>query len=158
MGLLSAPGIHLLSGRVGKGQQFDWVAVVGAEDGVIPDFRAKTTAAALEEARILSVMISRARHSVVVTCSARVPDARGRPWDRKSSPYFARLKAARFTGNDGIANFLESAEWKAIAARCPAYVSNEGRLADLDRVGDVLHDKVGKSIRPPISLWISESR
>jgi hypothetical protein len=44
-------------------------------------------------------------------------DARGRLWDRKSSPYFARLKAARFTGNDGIANFLESAEWKAIAAR-----------------------------------------
>ena len=73
LGLLSAPGIHLLSDHVGKGQQFDCVAVVGAEDGVIPDFRAKTTAAALEEARILSVMISRARHSVVVTCSARVP-------------------------------------------------------------------------------------
>jgi DNA helicase-2/ATP-dependent DNA helicase PcrA len=87
--LLSTPGIHLLSGHIGKSQQFDWVTVVGAEDGVIPDFRAKTTTATLEEARILSVMISRARHGVVVTCSAGVPDASRQLRNRKPSPYFA---------------------------------------------------------------------
>ena len=30
--LLDAPGVHLLSGHVGKGQQFDWVVVVGLEE------------------------------------------------------------------------------------------------------------------------------
>lgn len=60
--LLRVPGVHLLTGHVGKGQQFDWVLIVGAEDGCIPDFRAKSQAALQEEARVLSVMLSRARH------------------------------------------------------------------------------------------------
>jgi DNA helicase-2/ATP-dependent DNA helicase PcrA len=40
--LLTAPGVHLLTGHLGKGQQFDWVVIVGAEDGCTPDFRAGT--------------------------------------------------------------------------------------------------------------------
>jgi DNA helicase-2/ATP-dependent DNA helicase PcrA len=42
------PGIHLLSGYIGKGAQFNQIVVVGAADGVISDFRAKITAS-LEE-------------------------------------------------------------------------------------------------------------
>ena len=38
--LINASGVHLLSGHVGKGQQFDWVFIVGAEDDNMPVFRA----------------------------------------------------------------------------------------------------------------------
>ncbi|MEX5637625.1 UvrD-helicase domain-containing protein [Parafrankia sp. FMc2] len=64
--LINVPGVHLLTGHVGKGQQFDWVVIIGAEEGCIPDFRADTQEAVLEEARVLSVMVSRARHGVLV--------------------------------------------------------------------------------------------
>lgn len=114
--LLTAAGIHLLSGHVGKGQQFDWVVVVGAEDGVTPDFRSKTQAAKLEDARVLSVMLSRARHGVVVTYAARVP-AGGRVWNRNASPFFRNLAAAQFKDIAGIQRYLEAADWEAIAAR-----------------------------------------
>ena len=53
---------------------------------------------------------------------------------------------------------LRTREGMKVAKRRVGWYPLAGRLADLDRVGDVLHDKVGKSIRPPISLWISESR
>lgn len=115
--LLSAPGLHLLSGHVGKGQQFDWVVVVGAEDGVIPDFRASTSEAKLEEARVLSVMISRARHGVVVTCSAQVPTAKGWLRDQNPSPFYKELRAAGFTDRSGIESFLSALDWDAVAAR-----------------------------------------
>ena len=115
--LLSAPGIHLLSGHVGKGQQFDWVVVVGAEDGVVPDFRAKTNDELVEEVRILSVMISRARHGVVVTCAGQVPAANGKVWPRTASRYYSSLRTARFTDGHGIATFLEQVDWEAVAAR-----------------------------------------
>jgi DNA helicase-2/ATP-dependent DNA helicase PcrA len=64
------PGVHLLSAHTGKGQQFDWVFVPGFEDGHIPDFRAKTPDALREELRVLLVMLSRARHAVVLTSAA----------------------------------------------------------------------------------------
>lgn len=115
--LLNAPGLHLLSGHVGKGQQFDWVVVVGAEDGVIPDFRATTPETRLEEARILSVMISRARHGVVVTCSSQVPTLAGRVRSQQHSPFFKELKAAGFTNLAGVQAFFDSLDWDAVAAR-----------------------------------------
>lgn len=115
--LLSAPGLHLLSGHVGKGQQFDWVVVVGAEDGVIPDFRANTTETRLEEARVLSVMISRARHGVVVTCSRYVPTLAGRLRGQDPSPFFAELKAVDFRNRQGVETFFGSLDWDAVAAR-----------------------------------------
>jgi DNA helicase II / ATP-dependent DNA helicase PcrA len=37
------PGVHLLTGHIGKGQEFDWVIVAGLEDGHVPDFRAPDT-------------------------------------------------------------------------------------------------------------------
>lgn len=115
--LLSAPGLHLLSGHVGKGQQFDWVVVIGAEDGVIPDFRATTDETRLEEARVLSVMISRARHGAVVTCSSQVPTLAGRLRDQNHSPFFAELKAAGFTNQQGVESFFDSLDWEVVAAR-----------------------------------------
>ncbi len=60
-------GLHILNAHVGKGQEFDWVVVVGMEDGVVPDFRAQSTEERAEELRVLHVMISRARHGLVVT-------------------------------------------------------------------------------------------
>jgi DNA helicase-2/ATP-dependent DNA helicase PcrA len=84
--LLNAPGVHLLSGHVGKGQQFDWVVVVGAEDGNIPFFLAKSDAERVEETCILSVMLSRARHGVLVTYTQSVPTIAGTPRDRDLSP------------------------------------------------------------------------
>lgn len=59
--------VHCLTGHAGKGQQFDWVFVLGLEDGTIPDFRAKSPESECEEARALSVMISRARIGVFGT-------------------------------------------------------------------------------------------
>lgn len=115
--LLSAAGLHLLSGHVGKGQQFDWVVVIGAEDGVIPDFRATTAETRLEEARVLSVMISRARHGVVVTCSRQVPTLAGRLRDQDHSPFFSNLTAAGFTNHQGIDDFFDNLDWDAVAKR-----------------------------------------
>jgi len=66
-----APGVHVLTGHKGKGQEFDWVFVVGLEEGHIPDFRSNTDEAQAEELRILHVMVSRARYGVVVTFARR---------------------------------------------------------------------------------------
>ena len=65
----SAPGIHCLTGHAGKGQQFDWVFIPGLEEGCIPDYRAKTKDEISEEAKVLSVMLSRARIGAVVSYS-----------------------------------------------------------------------------------------
>ena len=72
-----APGIHLLSGHVGKGQEFDWVVVVGMEDGHVPNYLATTDDDVNEERRLLHVMLSRARYSLVLTYSAYAPRRAG---------------------------------------------------------------------------------
>jgi len=61
------PGVHLLNAHTGKGQQFDWVFVPGLEEKHIPDRRSATGAPLAEEERVLLVMLSRARHGIVVT-------------------------------------------------------------------------------------------
>jgi DNA helicase-2/ATP-dependent DNA helicase PcrA len=68
-----APGLHLLTGHKGKGQEFDWVFVLGLEDGHIPDFRSATTKDVLEELAVLHVIVSRARYGVVLTFSHHTP-------------------------------------------------------------------------------------
>lgn len=112
--LLNVPGLHLLSGHVGKGQQFDWVVVVGAEDGCIPDFRSSDVA---EEARILSVMISRARHGVVVTCANHVPTNDGRLKRRQSSRFWNQLGTAGYRDAAGVGAWLARVDWEELAAR-----------------------------------------
>lgn len=115
--LVTMPGIHLLTGHTGKGQQFDWVMIVGAEDGTIPDFRAESRDEQAEEARVLSVMISRARHGVFVSYAQEVLAGTGRRMRRNPSPFLAHLASANpRTGND-INEWLENADWAAISAR-----------------------------------------
>ena len=74
----TSEGVHLLNAHTGKGQQFDWVFVVGLEEGHLPPKRSSTGAALAEERRVLLVMLSRARHGLVVT---RVLTAEG-PYGR----------------------------------------------------------------------------
>ena len=91
--LIGKPGVHLLSGHVGKGQQFDWVFVVGLEEDILPDYRSKSASQIAEEARVLSVMVSRARHGVIVSYADDVPDS------------------------TGIIEWFRAVDWAAMAAR-----------------------------------------
>ena len=115
--LISAPGVHLLTGHVGKGQQFDWVVIVGLEDGVIPDFRAKTLEEGAEEARVLSVMLSRARHGVIVSRAASVLTNAGRPMDRNPSPFLRQIESARPQDKAGLVEWFRSVDWATVAVR-----------------------------------------
>lgn len=63
------PGVHVLNAHKGKGQQFDWVVVLGLEEKHIPHGKATRAAAIAEELRVLLVMASRARHGLVTTRS-----------------------------------------------------------------------------------------
>lgn len=65
--LTVGPGVHLLNAHTGKGQQFDWVFVIGLEEGHLPGKRNNHGDALAEEQRVLLVMLSRARHGLVVT-------------------------------------------------------------------------------------------
>jgi DNA helicase II / ATP-dependent DNA helicase PcrA len=115
--LLSVPGVHLLTGHVGKGQQFDWVLIVGAEDGCIPDFRAKSQPALQEEARILSVMLSRARHGAVMTHARNVAAAStGAVWGKQPSRFWSTVSPACRDSAAAVA-WLKAAPWQEIAAR-----------------------------------------
>lgn len=116
--LLTIPGVHLLTGHAGKGQQFDWIVVTGLEDGVLPDFRAaRTIDGHAEEARILSVMLSRARHGAIVTYSRSVPIADGTPRLREPSPFLENLRSCGAIGPGGVRQWLEAAHWDEIAIR-----------------------------------------
>jgi DNA helicase-2/ATP-dependent DNA helicase PcrA len=87
--LLTTPGVHLLTGHIGKGQQFDWVVVVGAEEGCIPDFRSSSGQLLAEEARVFAVMLSRARHGVLVFYAREGSSAAVaflRPGERHAAP------------------------------------------------------------------------
>jgi DNA helicase-2/ATP-dependent DNA helicase PcrA len=89
------PGLHLLNAHLGKGQEFDHVVIVGLEEGITPDFRSTTLEALAEELRTLTVMVSRARTSLLVTFSATVPIASGWPRPREPSRWWGTL-----AGND----------------------------------------------------------
>lgn len=115
--LVTKPGVHVLNGHVGKGQQFDWVMIVGAEDGSIPFYLAKTAEERAEEARILSVMISRARHGVFVTYANEVQITPTWRKSQNASPYFNELSAAKPLGGQDLWDWLRDADWNAIAAR-----------------------------------------
>jgi DNA helicase-2/ATP-dependent DNA helicase PcrA len=84
------PGIHLLNAHTGKGQQFDWVLVPGLEEKHLPDRRSSAGAALDEEERVLLVMLSRARHGVVVT-TATTLDGRYGTYASTPSRWWAGL-------------------------------------------------------------------
>lgn len=77
------PGVHLLNAHTGKGQQFDWVFVVGLEEGHLPTKRNSQGDALAEEQRVLLVMVSRARHGLLMT--------RAHMLDGQYGPYAARM-------------------------------------------------------------------
>jgi DNA helicase-2/ATP-dependent DNA helicase PcrA len=117
--LLTKPGLHLLTGHVGKGQQFDFVIVIGLEEGCLPDFRATAAAQLAEEARIFSVMMSRARHGLVVSSARDVPDLSNRTWQRDPSRLLRHLAGvAECRDADGLDGWLRSANWAAVNGSC----------------------------------------
>jgi DNA helicase-2/ATP-dependent DNA helicase PcrA len=116
--LLTKPGLHLLTGHVGKGQQFDWVIIIGLEDGCLPDFRASSASELAEETRVLSVMISRARHGVVLSSSQEVPDLSGRVRQREPSRLLAHFSAVEVCKDrEGLIRWLKAVDWSTIAGR-----------------------------------------
>ncbi len=115
--LLTVSGVHLLTGHVGKGQQFDWVVVAGLEEDILPDFRATTDEAIAEEARVLSVMISRARHGVVVSTADVTRTAKGAATRRQPSRFLKLLAAAQPSHLDEMRTWFADADWTAIRAR-----------------------------------------
>jgi DNA helicase II / ATP-dependent DNA helicase PcrA len=108
--------VHLLTGHLGKGQQFDWVIIVGAEDGCIPDFRASTQAKLAEEARVLSVMISRARHGVILLRAARVEDRNGIQRAKDPCRFLEVFDGVASCNNsEEIWRWLQQADWDRLS-------------------------------------------
>ena len=109
--------MHLLSGHVGKGQQFDWAIVVGLEEDFIPFSMATTPDEIAEEARVLSVMISRARHGVILSRASSVPTNGGYPRSRAPSRFLESIATASPLDASGIVEWFKDADWAAISRR-----------------------------------------
>lgn len=104
------PGVHLLNAHTGKGQQFDWVFIPGVEDFHIPSGQANTPAEREEERRVLLVMLSRARHAVIISRAQSLISKAGRPYNTKESTYWGPLAAvcemSRSAMESHIASYL----------------------------------------------------
>lgn len=102
------PGLHLLNAHTGKGQQFDWVFIPGFEDGHIPSFLAKSPAQLDEEHRVLLVMLSRARHGVVLThASTLFSERTQRRYSRSVSRWHGEVAGADLARGDTLARHIE---------------------------------------------------
>lgn len=112
--LLTVPGIHLLTGHTGKGQQFDWVIVLGLEEGSIPAFQAQSPEAITEEARVLAVMLSRARHGVLTTRTRLAM----KPWGEETAAPSRFLQYLERSPSHldwtAAKEWLNHADWKSI--------------------------------------------
>lgn len=117
--LITRAGVHLLTGHAGKGQQFDWMVVVGLEEDYLPSYQAiqagDNSAMMDEEARTLAVMLSRARHGVLVTSSSVVPG--DFIPNKRQSRFLTNLLPAVTSDRQQIHDWLAEADWKAIAAK-----------------------------------------
>lgn len=103
-----SPGVHLLNAHTGKGQQFDWTFVVGLEEKHVPDRRNSQGAALAEEMRVLLVMLSRARHGLIVTSVTNL-DGRYGPYRATQSRWFAPIEEAKPNEWTAIANHIDMA-------------------------------------------------
>lgn len=109
--LLTKPGVHLITGHIGKGQQFDWMIVAGLEEETLPDWRSVDEEQVAEEARILSVMLSRARYGVLITYCKELSTRRG--VTKKGSRFLEQLETANLrTGKDAVEWFSNMKEHK----------------------------------------------
>ena len=119
--LITRAGVHLLTGHAGKGQQFDWMVVIGLEEDYLPSYQAiqagDNSAMVGEEARTLAVMLSRARHGVLVTSSDIVPDDYDAKRRKQQSRFLANLFPVVKRDRQQIRDWLTDADWKAIAER-----------------------------------------
>ena len=119
--LITRAGVHLLTGHAGKGQQFDWMVVVGLEEDYLPSYQAiqagDNSAMMDEEARTLAVMLSRARHGVLVTSSDIVPDDYDSKRRKQQSRFLDNLFPAVKRDRQQIHDWLTDVDWKAIAKR-----------------------------------------
>jgi DNA helicase II / ATP-dependent DNA helicase PcrA len=107
-----SPGVHLLTGHEGKGQQFDWVVAQGLEDGVLPDFRAKTTGELAEEKRLLRVVASRACYGLICTVVSGWPNRYGTWWEQHESRWLPEIE--RVTSHSAsLALSAASSPWRA---------------------------------------------
>lgn len=102
-----APGVHVLNAHVGKGQQFDWVIVMGLEDGHIPHRKSTSASALNEERRVLMVMLSRARKGLFLTTAARVTNEYG-TFQGKPSRWWPTLEQACKPTSHAIARLLKA--------------------------------------------------
>ena len=116
------PGLHLLNAHTGKGQQFDWVFVVGLEEDHIPGKRNNAGLALAEEQRVLLVMLSRARRGLVLTRTRSVTGWYG-PKAVAANRWWTSLRTEMSTPEEVRAH-LTSAE--GIAVPSPA-----GRVANV---------------------------
>lgn len=116
--LITRAGVHLLTGHAGKGQQFDWMVVIGLEEDYLPSYQAiqagDNSAMMGEEARTLAVMLSRARHGVLVTSSDIVPDDYDSKRRKQQSRFLANLFPVVKRDRQQIHDWLTDVDWKAI--------------------------------------------
>ena len=101
------PGVHLLNAHTGKGQQFDWVFIPGLEKGNVPSFLAKSKLQLEEEDRVMLVMLSRARHGVVLTKANTLISKAGRPYTPDTSHWVNLLAPALAADADGLAGHIQ---------------------------------------------------
>lgn len=97
-----SPGVHVLNAHVAKGQQFDWVVVMGLEEDHVPDYRADSPALLLEEQRVLLVMLSRARKALFLTAAGQTTNKYGRVFRPKRSRWWMALAQASKPMTDPI--------------------------------------------------------
>ncbi|HAQ9610415.1 TPA: ATP-dependent helicase, partial [Enterococcus faecium] len=87
-------GVHVLNAHTGKGQQFDWVIVMGLEEGHVPSGYSDTSDKLLEDQRVLLVMLSRARKGLFLTWAAQNTNQWGRVFDNDASRWWDAMAAA----------------------------------------------------------------
>jgi DNA helicase-2/ATP-dependent DNA helicase PcrA len=87
----SEPGVHVLNAHTGKGQQFDWVFVVGLEEGHVPSAYSETVDELLEEQRVLMVMVSRAKRGVFLSHARETSNRWGRTFRQGPSRWWPEI-------------------------------------------------------------------
>lgn len=103
-----AQGVHVLNAHVGKGQQFDWVVVMGLEHGHVPSIYSKTPAAILEDERILLVMVSRARKGLFLTHASSNTNQYGRSFSNAPSQWWDQMAEAAKPLTPAIAKLMKT--------------------------------------------------
>jgi DNA helicase-2/ATP-dependent DNA helicase PcrA len=104
---LITPGVHVLNAHVGKGQQFDWVVVMGLEEGHVPSSYSKTQEALLEDQRVLLVMLSRARKGLFLTYALKNQNQWGKVFLNQPSRWWAGMEAASKPMTAEVASILK---------------------------------------------------